>query len=210
MKFIKLIMGLKSYTQTVMARGETGCLPTTIDIQCEILNFWQGLTTKKKEGCIAKTHYSHLFEIQQNRDNTCQWVNFIKNCLDDLGISYIFDSQGRNINPLWFKLEIKKNICDVYIQIWNSDLYDNKVCTNCRILKKDFALEKYLIDCLNSVRIIKLLCEYIFQEMGKIPQSALFVTRIVVMNIICCSHVLLSGSRGTYWWENYSKCDIFW
>ena len=170
-KFIKLIMGLKSYTPTVMVRGETGSLPTVINIKCRMLNFWFRLVTKTKDGCIDKTLYSHMLEMQQNHNNAHQWINFIKNCLDKLGLSYIFVSHAKNINPAWFKQEIKKRLNDAFVQDWSRDLCDNKACTNYRLFKKDFAMERYLIDipwCFSyqllkfRVRNIKPLCEYIF------------------------------------------------
>ena len=177
-----------------------------------MLNFWLCLVTKKKDGCIDKTLYSHLFEMQQNRNNAHQWNNFIKNSLDELGLSYIFDS--RNINPAWFKLEIKNRLSDAFMQDWSRDLCDNKACTNYKLFKKDFAMERYLIDipwCLSyqllrfQVRNIKPLWWYVnifFRELWKILQSALFATRVVMINFICCSPVPLSGGRGIYWvWE---------
>ena len=71
-----------------------------------------------------------MLEMQQIRNNAHQWINFIKNCLDELGLSYIFDSQARNINPAWFKQEIKKRLKDAFVQDWSRDLCDNKACTN--------------------------------------------------------------------------------
>ena len=57
-----------------------------------------------------------------------------------------FDSQARNINPAWFRQEIKKRLNDAFVQDWSRDLCDNKACTKYRLFKKDFAMERYLID----------------------------------------------------------------
>ena len=152
--------------------------------------------------------YSHLFEMQKKRNNAHQWINFIKNSLDELGLSYIFDSQAKNINPAWFKVEIKNRLSDAFIQYCSRDLCDNRACTNYSLFKKDFAMERYLIDipwCLSSQLLkfeLETLSHYVnifFWELWKITQSALFATRVVVMNFICCSPVLLSGGRGIYW-----------
>ena len=69
-----------------------------------------------------------------------------KNSLDELGLSYIFDSQARNNNPAWFKMEIKNRLSVAFVQDWSRDLCENKAWTNYRLFKKDFAMERYLID----------------------------------------------------------------
>ena len=50
LKYLKLILGLKSCTITVMARGEVGCYSLGIDIKINVLSVWFSLVNSRKEG----------------------------------------------------------------------------------------------------------------------------------------------------------------
>lgn len=75
----------------------------------------------------------------------CKWICFIKNTLDNLGLSYIFEQQARGINYAWFKHSIKNKIHDIYEQDWRQSIFENELCRNYRIFKTNFKFEEYLI-----------------------------------------------------------------
>ena len=72
------------------------------------------------------------------------WIVFVKNSLDRLGLSYIFDSQGYNVNNAWFGKIVKLRLHDCYRQTWTNELEIHENCDNYRLYKMDFCFENYL------------------------------------------------------------------
>ena len=86
-------------------------------------------------------------------DNTyrLKWLLKVKNILDSTGLSYIwnFDRIG-NKN---LKNKVKKRLHDAFLQNWTSELQDNVLCTNYRLMKVSFHLEFYLKNMDYDLRI---------------------------------------------------------
>jgi hypothetical protein len=146
LRFLKIILSLKSSTTTVMVRGETACLPMIYDIKCRVLIFWLNLMDPNQKSKICKVMYDAMYNMFNSNMYKCPWIDFVKNSLDQLGLSYIFECQGKGINHNWFRNTIKLRMQDAYKQDWNSQVYLHDSCSNYRLYKSDFVLEQYLIN----------------------------------------------------------------
>ena len=98
LRFIKNSLGLKMRTPTVMVRGETGCYPCSIDIKCRLLNYWFQLGIEEKNSKIVKEMYNCIFKLYSSDSYIYPWLDFVKNSLDNLGLTFIFLT--RNLRDL--------------------------------------------------------------------------------------------------------------
>ena len=146
LRFLKIILGLKKCTTSVMVRGETGCYPMYFDITYRILTFWLRLVNTTKHDKISKILYNCMYAMFLSNSYCSPWIVFVKNSLDRLGLSYIFDSQGYNVNNAWFGKIVKLRLHDCYRQTWTNELEIHENCDNYRLYKMDFCFENYLID----------------------------------------------------------------
>jgi hypothetical protein len=68
---------------------------------------------------------------------------FVKKNLNDLGLGYMWDSNGF-FSFEWFKHTIKQRICDQFVQKWDSNVFSSPKGFFYRIIKENFCFEKYL------------------------------------------------------------------
>ncbi len=153
LKFIKLALGLKTQTPSVMVRGETGSFPVLCDIKMRVLNFWFKLVNDDKNKKISCIMYKCMYSMFLNNSYICPWILYVKKTLDELGMSDIFITQAKNIKFSWFKSAIKLRIEDCYRQEWSKLVYENEQCTVYRIFKNEFGFESYLTNLSHSYAI---------------------------------------------------------
>lgn len=145
-RFIKLCLKLQKRTPTVMVRGETGCYPLKVDITSRVLCFWFKMINGRNKYKLSHMLYKCMFGMYMDGYFKCGWLQFVKDKLDSLGLSYMFLTQATEMSLEFFKATVKQKCKDQFIQNWNADLQENPLCTNYRIFKKTFVLEKYLVD----------------------------------------------------------------
>ena len=87
LKYCKYILGLNTKTPNYMVYGELGRFPLIINIKVRMISFW------------AKLHFSQTMDkfatkmyVLASRHNL-PWVNYVKNILDDCGLSYLWTTQ---------------------------------------------------------------------------------------------------------------------
>ena len=81
----------------------------------------------------------------------CQWLTFVKDKLDRLGLSDVFIRQGKEIDLSVFQALVKQRTTDQYVQDWSNELENNNMCSNYRLYKKCFKMENYLLKLSTSL-----------------------------------------------------------
>ena len=89
-----------------MVYGETGRKPLEIDIKTRTLSFWSMLVTGKQSK-LSFIMYYLLVELDENIIYTSEWIRFIRNTLNECGLSYIW-SQQDSVNPEWLKKKVNQ------------------------------------------------------------------------------------------------------
>ena len=94
LKFLKLVLGLKKSTPTAMILGETGVYPIELEIKSRLLCYWYRLQmeTNSTQGKISCLMYSLAKRQSEITGVGSQWINHVKNCLNDLGLTFLFDN----------------------------------------------------------------------------------------------------------------------
>ena len=151
LKYYKYILKLKKSTCSNMVLGEVGKLPIAELIKMRVLNYWFKIVTCENVSKINVMLYNVLWKLHvlHSGDESyyeSPWILYVKNNLNDLGLSYLWNNQGnlQTVNNLWFQKAIKLRIEDQYKSKWRSELLESNSCTAYRIFKTDFASERYL------------------------------------------------------------------
>ena len=125
-----------------MVLGETGTYPIELEVKSRLLCFWYRLQSENdnKMSCLM---YNLIKKQSEHTQFEMPWLTFVKKCLDDLGLSFVFD------NPVYsssqFKNIVKQRLKDQYVQFWNNSVNLNGICCNYRIFKTEFRFEEYLL-----------------------------------------------------------------
>jgi hypothetical protein len=146
LRFLKLALGLKKCTTSVMVRGETGCYPMYIDMTVRVLNYWIKLAQNENNTSISNILYKFMLAELNSNGYIHPWLSFVKDTLNELGMSFVFDRQATDVNPLWFKKAVKLRLIDQYKQQWSTDVNNNVNCLIYRLFKPVFEFENYLIE----------------------------------------------------------------
>ena len=152
LKFLKISLGLKSSTPTSMVLGETGRYPIELEIKCRLLGFWYRLHQSSASGSKKISCLMYDFVRQQNEITQFYfpWIQFVKDCLNNLGLSFIYDNPVYSLDQ--FKRIVKQRLRDQFIQSWKNDIATKGICCNYRMYKTDFVFENYLISLPQSLQ----------------------------------------------------------
>ena len=154
LRYYKLLLSVKSSTPTCMVLGELGKFPVSLFAKARLLSFWYSQcldmknNSKKISSCMLRLSQSL---IENGVDFA--WLNFVRNTLDNLGLTYIwrnFETCSLSLNQ--FKKLTMDRLKDQFLQFWNNQIQTNEICMNYRIFKTSFNLEQYLITLPKSAR----------------------------------------------------------
>ena len=163
---------MKTSTPNAMVYGETGSPPLVLTIKLKMINFWMRMVIGKQEKLMSKM-YRVLLNLFNNNVYKSPWLNFIKNILDNCGLTYVWDNQDKithftndmtvleknnMINVQFVKTAVKNIIHDQYIQKWRADINASEKCCLYKHFKLDFKCEKYLTVLPSKLRIA--LCKF--------------------------------------------------
>ena len=143
-KFIKIILGLNQNTPNAMIYGETGIYPIAHTINMRMINFYMRIVNGKqsKFSCIM---YKILRKQSQLYNLKYDWTTHIKKCLDNLGMSNIWISQGDGFSNIYVKEAVKLRSKDMFLQEWHNMKSQHLYCNFYESIKNEHELEKYLI-----------------------------------------------------------------
>ena len=88
--------------------------------------------------------YHCLLELYKNNIFHSPWLMFVRDILNDCGLSYIWLSQGEGISDIWFKNVIHSILFDQFVAQWRSDMENSSKCDYYRNYKLKFEPEMYL------------------------------------------------------------------
>ena len=139
---IRRFLRLHKRTATCMLIGELGLKEISEYIENRMLNFWFKVATGE-ENKISTIIYNWINALYNQNSYKSPWLHKIKTILDSIGESNFFDNVRNLPGPDWFKSKIKLRINDIYNQKWSSDVANNSVCLNYKLMTEQKKLQKY-------------------------------------------------------------------
>ena len=97
-----------------------------------------------KQSKLSFIMYCLLVKLDENNIYTSEWIRFIRNTLNECGLSYIW-SQQDSVNPEWLKKKVNQIWNDQYYQKWLADIHQSPKCLFYKTIKESITLEKYLL-----------------------------------------------------------------
>lgn len=158
LKFLKHILKLKRSTANYFVHGETGCMPTCVDIEERILSFWARLLIDENGETPSKLSYyiyrNILKSIENMQDEDLKkkypWFYNVKSILIKCGFFNIWaDQYFPGIK--WLKLSVKRKLQNLFLSNWYSLVEDSPNSTFYKAFKRSFSREPYLSYSQNSL-----------------------------------------------------------
>ncbi|MCW4346540.1 MAG: reverse transcriptase domain-containing protein [Candidatus Thiodiazotropha endolucinida] len=152
LKYLKMILNMKTSTPNCMVYGETGVFPIFIDIECRVIAFWAKLVTPNTWK-LSSLMYDIIHSLYKFNDigNKFKWLTYVKEILTKCGMSGIWETQ-QFPNAKWLTAAVKQKLKDIYITEWYSTLNTNSSNVIYRIIKTQFCLENYLVTLPSKLR----------------------------------------------------------
>ena len=151
-RFLKMILGVKSSTPTCMVLGELGTYPVSLDAKLRMLCYWYKLCTEFDKG-IDKLSIL-MFRLSMELFNTSvyklPWLANIQSILNKLGLTYIWNGDW-TMSPFAFKNLAKQRLKDHYIQFWEETINSKNICSTYKMFKRQFEFENYLNPFVSNV-----------------------------------------------------------
>jgi hypothetical protein len=72
--------------------------------------------------------YHCLLELYKNNIFHSPWLLFIRDVLNDTGLSYVWLSQGEGIDEVWLKKSLHRILFDQFVTEWRSDMESSTKC----------------------------------------------------------------------------------
>ena len=124
LKYCKGLLGVHKMTPNCMVYGELGKYKLEYIVASRMLMFWYRLV-HGKQGKLASIMYSFYFSLHQTGIHTIPWLGKIKDLLDRLGFSSIWDNQAQYMEFSAFKCIVSQRLSDVCQQNWHNDVNSN-------------------------------------------------------------------------------------
>jgi hypothetical protein len=104
-----------------MIYSELGRFPLYIDIKTRVISYWCKLLTGKAFK-LSAISYKLLHSFICNGNISAPWVKFVKDILDNCGLSNVWTFQNINFDTEWVIAYVKLRLRDIFLQEWNSNL----------------------------------------------------------------------------------------
>jgi hypothetical protein len=143
LRYCKYLLHVNKNTYKNMVYGELGREPLLITMKLRTVTFWCRLLTGDQDKLSARM-YKLLYALDCDGIYSSPWITFVKDLLNDTGLSYVWLNQGFAGEIESFKKIVKTRLHDQYIQTWSSEIYNSSKCINYRIFKHDLHMENYL------------------------------------------------------------------
>ena len=85
---------------------------------------------------------------------TSPWLKFVKDTLNNIGLSGIWNSQSLPASRDCFRQSIKVRLRDQFIHQWITEINESRKCIIYRTFKTTFTFENYLISLPRKLKII--------------------------------------------------------
>ena len=137
MRFLKQILGVRKQTSNIAVYGELGRFPLVVLIRIRILNYWFKILNSPNS-LLHKVYLQQVNQLNVNANFEC-WASCMRNLLNELGFSYIWDFQC--ISKLQLNM-VTQSIYDQYYQSWYSELAQSDKLDTLKDINKIFTFEK--------------------------------------------------------------------
>ena len=120
------------------------CYPLIIHVKCRIIAYWASILCSKPEK-LSFIMYGIIFKKFKNETFTSPWLKYVKNTLDNCGLTNVWLSQSL---PSCKQLALKsrKVLEDQYHQEWESNIQNSPKCILYKCFKSDLKFESYQIE----------------------------------------------------------------
>ena len=156
MRFCKIILHLKQSTPNYIVYGELGIFPISLQIKIHMIKFWCRLV-RGNETKFSTLLYELLHVYYTDYGYESKWLKFIKNILDDCGMSNVWQNQTV-FSSLWISKCIEQKLKDQFIQFWYSEMFKSPQALCYRLFKTHFCFEKYISEL--SPYYMYILCKF--------------------------------------------------
>ena len=123
-----------------MVYGELWFYSIEIAIKVRMISFWLKLASDVNRNKLAVKLYNFLKYLHNNNLIKMKWFDFIKNILDQCGLS-CFWNDINGVMTKWLVETVKMTLEDQFKQTWLTYLNANSKCINYRILSQNFDLK---------------------------------------------------------------------
>ena len=158
LKFCKMLLNLKKSTPNYMVYAELGIKPLIYTIKARMVNYWARIVHyhENRFNCILY----HLILSKCNNDHAnFKWLDFIKDILNECGLSYVWNDEGlHNFNIKWLKELVKQILNDQFQQTLLSNMRNSSKASNYILFKENCDFEDYLDILSDKERIT--LCKF--------------------------------------------------
>ena len=107
-------------------------------IKKRVLNYWFKIVTCTNRSKLTSVTYKLMSQLHRTDGKyTSGWMNFAKQSLDELGLSFIWLTQDslESHHFAWFKDTINRQINDQFVANWRSRIDDSISCSNYKLYK---------------------------------------------------------------------------
>jgi hypothetical protein len=125
-----------------MIYDKLGRFPLYIDIETRVISCWCKLLTGQASK-LSAISYKLLHSFFCNGNISAPWVKFLKDILDNCGLSNVWTFQNINFNIELVIAYVKLRLRDHFLQEWNSNLENSPKAMNYRLYKHIFEFENY-------------------------------------------------------------------
>ena len=138
-RFLKMILGVKSSTPTCMVLGELGIFPASLDAKLRMLCYWYRLCIEFDKGVnkLSILLFRLNMELFCKSNYKLPWLVNIHNILNKLGLTYIWNGHCNMSLPA-FKNLVKQRLKDHYTQYWEEQVNSKSICSTYRMFKRQF------------------------------------------------------------------------
>ena len=114
------------------------------------------LTCDENNTCnkISSILYRLLLKLHVLDAYTSPWLKFVKDTLNNIGLSGIWNSQSLPASRKCFRQSIKVRLRDQFIHQWITEINESGKCIIYRTYKTTFTFENYLISSPRRLKII--------------------------------------------------------
>lgn len=142
LRFCKNTLKVRNSTPNFMVYGELGRFPLKFIVEQKMIMFWNSLLIDKSK--LSSMLYKVMFISHIENNTKFKWISYIKDILDNCGLSFMWKDQIP-INRDLLKNLIKQKLRDQYIQLWFSQVNSCSRGEFYSIFKEEFKLESYLL-----------------------------------------------------------------
>ncbi|MCG7891851.1 MAG: reverse transcriptase family protein [Candidatus Thiodiazotropha endolucinida] len=142
MRFSKFVLGVHSKASNFAVISELGQYPLIISAIVGCINFWLHALQSSSSSLVNKAY----LEQYGNSSSKSLWLNFVKNILNDLGFSHVWENQSTfNTSALLFS--VKNKLKERFELFWETHMKSSEKLVKLRtykLIKANFGQEKYL------------------------------------------------------------------